>query len=164
MDIRGNFIEAFFYVFFSRLFPPLVSLCIFFQFFLIKWTIFYLFSGFSFHLLSIGFALLFICVKVRKRRNTNHFRRVGRPESPENREKCNSVEKKLPKCLQVQKKSLPLHSLLGTRHNNNETTTKLKFQCKVSKGRLAQLVQSICLTSRGSAVRIRQRPLQKMAR
>ena len=26
-------------------------------------------------------------------------------------------------------------------------------------GRLAQLVQSICLTSRGSAVRIRQRPL-----
>ncbi len=30
---------------------------------------------------------------------------------------------------------------------------------KVSRnGRLAQLVQSICLTSRGSAVRIRQRP------
>ena len=28
-------------------------------------------------------------------------------------------------------------------------------------GRLAQLVQSICLTSRGSAVRIRQRPLLK---
>ena len=28
-------------------------------------------------------------------------------------------------------------------------------------GRLAQLVQSICLTSRGSAVRIRQRPLSK---
>ena len=28
-------------------------------------------------------------------------------------------------------------------------------------GRLAQLVQSICLTSRGSAVRIRQRPLEK---
>ena len=27
-------------------------------------------------------------------------------------------------------------------------------------GRLAQLVQSICLTSRGSAVRIRQRPLK----
>ena len=27
-------------------------------------------------------------------------------------------------------------------------------------GRLAQLVQSICLTSRGSAVRIRQRPLR----
>ena len=28
-------------------------------------------------------------------------------------------------------------------------------------GRLAQLVQSICLTSRGSAVRIRQRPHEK---
>ena len=28
----------------------------------------------------------------------------------------------------------------------------------VPNGRLAQLVQSICLTSRGSAVRIRQRP------
>ncbi len=27
------------------------------------------------------------------------------------------------------------------------------------EGRLAQLVQSVCLTSRGSAVRIRQRPL-----
>ena len=31
----------------------------------------------------------------------------------------------------------------------------------VPNGRLAQLVQSICLTSRGSAVRIRQRPLNK---
>ena len=30
-------------------------------------------------------------------------------------------------------------------------------------GRLAQLVQSICLTSRGSAVRIRQRPLKNQA-
>ena len=30
-----------------------------------------------------------------------------------------------------------------------------------NKGRLAQLVQSICLTSRGSAVRIRQRPQRK---
>ena len=28
-------------------------------------------------------------------------------------------------------------------------------------GRLAQLVQSICLTSRGSAVRIRQRPRKR---
>ena len=32
----------------------------------------------------------------------------------------------------------------------------LKRKCN---GRLAQLVQSVCLTSRGSAVRIRQRPL-----
>ena len=31
-----------------------------------------------------------------------------------------------------------------------------------ARGRLAQLVQSICLTSRGSAVRIRQRPPLKM--
>ena len=30
-------------------------------------------------------------------------------------------------------------------------------------GRLAQLVQSVCLTSRGSAVRIRQRPLFNLA-
>ena len=29
---------------------------------------------------------------------------------------------------------------------------------KMKQGRLAQLVQSVCLTSRGSAVRIRQRP------
>ena len=30
-----------------------------------------------------------------------------------------------------------------------------------SKGRLAQLVQSVCLTSRGSGVRIPQRPQQE---
>ncbi len=29
---------------------------------------------------------------------------------------------------------------------------------RLNDGRLAQLVQSVCLTSRGSAVRIRQRP------
>ena len=44
--------------------------------------------------------------------------------------------------------------------NEKQTQAKLKslnvFQCE--KRRLAQLVQSICLTSRGSAVRIRQRP------
>ena len=34
-------------------------------------------------------------------------------------------------------------------------------QTRMRLGRLAQLVQSICLTSRGSAVRIRQRPLEK---
>ena len=32
------------------------------------------------------------------------------------------------------------------------------FRTMEAFGRLAQLVQSICLTSRGSAVRIRQRP------
>ena len=36
----------------------------------------------------------------------------------------------------------------------------LKRECI---GRLAQLVQSICLTSRGSAVRTRQRPLDNQA-
>ena len=43
-----------------------------------------------------------------------------------------------------------------------------KFSCTFATaienetiGRLAQLVQSICLTSRGSAVRIRQRPLNE---
>ena len=36
----------------------------------------------------------------------------------------------------------------------------LHLSTEFSKGRLAQLVQSICLTSRGSAVRIRQRPLK----
>ena len=48
---------------------------------------------------------------------------------------------------QGQGKYVPLHS---------------QFRNDVAKeensGRLAQLVQSICLTSRGSAVRIRQRP------
>ena len=38
--------------------------------------------------------------------------------------------------------------------SNPSTPTKLN----IDFGRLAQLVQSICLTSRGSAVRIRQRP------
>ena len=63
-----------------------------------------------------------------------------------------------------------LFSLFG-----KKTTQKFadyKFSCKFSCtfataienetiGRLAQLVQSICLTSRGSAVRIRQRPLNE---
>ena len=38
--------------------------------------------------------------------------------------------------------------------------SKNAFETEVY-GRLAQLVQSICLTSRGSAVRIRQRPHKK---
>ena len=36
-----------------------------------------------------------------------------------------------------------------------------RFSKYERQGRLAQLVQSICLTSRGSAVRIRQRPLSE---
>ena len=50
--------------------------------------------------------------------------------------------KKPPKVFVAQQKCLSLH----------------RFYRK--HGRLAQLVQSICLTSRGSAVRIRQRPQQ----
>ena len=48
------------------------------------------------------------------------------------------------KILSIQKKVVTLHRFSGK-----------------GKGRLAQLVQSICLTSRGSAVRIRQRPQKK---
>ena len=53
------------------------------------------------------------------------------------------------KCLEVIKKAVSLQRFREIRHT--------KFT-DVMKGRLAQLVQSICLTSRGSAVRIRQRP------
>ena len=56
------------------------------------------------------------------------------------------------KCLEVIKKAVSLQRFREIRHT--------KFT-EVMKGRLAQLVQSICLTSRGSAVRIRQRPLPK---
>ena len=56
------------------------------------------------------------------------------------------------KCLEVIKKAVSLQRFREIRHT--------KFT-EVMKGRLAQLVQSICLTSRGSAVRIRQRPLKK---
>ena len=45
--------------------------------------------------------------------------------------------------------------------NPSTSTKKIPFQESVFRkglGRLAQLVQSVCLTSRGSAVRIRQRP------
>ena len=45
--------------------------------------------------------------------------------------------------------------------NPSTSTQKIPFQESVFRkdlGRLAQLVQSVCLTSRGSAVRIRQRP------
>ena len=46
------------------------------------------------------------------------------------------------KCLAIRKNELSLYS-------------------QSQKGSLAQLVQSICLTSRGSAVRIRQLPQKK---
>ena len=54
------------------------------------------------------------------------------------------------KYLEVIKKAVSLQRFREIEH------IKLNEQMK---GRLAQLVQSICLTSRGSAVRIRQRPL-----
>ena len=56
------------------------------------------------------------------------------------------------KYLEVIKKAVSLQRFREIEH------IKLNEQMK---GRLAQLVQSICLTSRGSAVRIRQRPLPK---
>ena len=56
------------------------------------------------------------------------------------------------KYLEVIKKAVSLQRFKEIEH------IKLNEQMK---GRLAQLVQSICLTSRGSAVRIRQRPLQE---
>ena len=55
---------------------------------------------------------------------------------------CPSFQKKRTKSLQVSNKAVPLQP-----------------QLEQESGRLAQLVQSVCLTSRGSAVRIRQRPL-----
>ena len=54
------------------------------------------------------------------------------------------------KYLEVIKKAVSLQRFREIEH------IKLNEQMK---GRLSQLVQSICLTSRGSAVRIRQRPL-----
>ncbi len=42
--------------------------------------------------------------------------------------------------------------------NSSNPSTPTHYQNDFIFGRLAQLVQSICLTSRGSAVRIRQRP------
>lgn len=57
------------------------------------------------------------------------------------------------KYLEVIKKAVSLQRFREIEH------IKLNEQMK---GRLAQLVQSICLTSRGSAVRIRQRPQHRV--
>ena len=64
-----------------------------------------------------------------------------------NEEKMPKNEKYLSKCFVINSKSYTFAPLLRT--------TK-------AFGRLAQLVQSICLTSRGSAVRIRQRPQKNL--
>ena len=62
-------------------------------------------------------------------------------------------QKKDGKTWRVEKNGGPLHSQIG---NGDAERGKKGFP--MVQGRLAQLVQSICLTSRGSAVRIRQRP------
>ena len=63
------------------------------------------------------------------------------------KKKCRKNEKYLSKCFVINSKSYTFAPLLRTMK---------------AFGRLAQLVQSICLTSRGSAVRIRQRPQKKL--
>ena len=73
------------------------------------------------------------------------------------------------------RRCLALKAIYRGKNEENRIKTKIfpRNVCKFGKkpylciafetrdiGRLAQLVQSICLTSRGSAVRIRQRPPQ----
>ena len=48
-----------------------------------------------------------------------------------------------------------IHACHAWGHGFESRTHRKSFS---KRGRLAQLVQSVCLTSRGSAVRIRQRP------
>ena len=58
---------------------------------------------------------------------------------------------------------LPYKQRVGGSNPSAPTTPKIAFLLKLDRrkslGRLAQLVQSVCLTSRGSGVRIPQRPL-----
>ena len=78
--------------------------------------------------------------------------------------------------MEVPKPSSPTKNIAKTRKNhpkqhffkkNHQIICRYKnkpYLCTAFRkkhGRLAQLVQSICLTSRGSAVRIRQRPQPK---
>ena len=74
--------------------------------------------------------MLYICAKIVD----------WKRENGENGGKNDFFEKKLPENLWIQKIVVPLQRFSET------------------NGCLAQLVQSICLTSRGSAVRIRQHP------
>ena len=53
---------------------------------------------------------------------------------------------------------LPYKQRVGGSNPSTPTRNNESLGNKNNFGRLAQLVQSICLTSRGSAVRIRQRP------
>ena len=63
--------------------------------------------------------------------------------------------KKIPQMFAGLKKVRTLATANETQHRQN---LKVRTFFNAKRGRLAQLVQSICLTSRGSAVRIRQRP------
>ena len=103
---------------------------------------------------------------------------IKREKSRINQEKMPFFEKIFSKSLQVWKKNVPLHRFWNKRHRafssagsehlpykqrvgGSNPSTPTKFCGSLDEkyfGRLAQLVQSICLTSRGSAVRIRQRP------
>lgn len=60
------------------------------------------------------------------------------------------LEKNVSSTCAVAEVAIPLHSQNG---NNGSSESQ-----KTLPGRLAQLVQSVCLTSRMSAVRIRYRP------
>ena len=53
---------------------------------------------------------------------------------------------------------LPYKQRVGGSNPSTPTSNRYYYKTHIYFGRLAQLVQSICLTSRGSAVRIRQRP------
>ena len=53
---------------------------------------------------------------------------------------------------------LPYKQRVGGSNPSAPTKHSFLLICNLNNGRIAQLVQSICLTSRGSAVRIRQRP------
>ena len=75
-------------------------------------------------------------------------------------------EKKLHLCIAFENGSYRALSSAGSERlpykqrvggSNPSAPTRI-MNASVFVGRLAQLVQSVCLTSRGSAVRIRQRP------
>ena len=73
------------------------------------------------------------------------------------KQKRSFVQKKVRCALRERQIALPLQSKTET---NAAWRGRSVRETKI--GRLAQLVQSVCLTSRGSAVRIRQRPQKTM--
>ena len=62
--------------------------------------------------------------------------------------------------LKKNRKKVAKH-FVGYEKSTNFALALKKDMASHKLGRLAQLVQSVCLTSRGSAVRIRQRPLKR---